>query len=261
MQPNRGAANTQWVQPPMETQLSNQGHSNGDIWPDPEVNGRGRLPEHDPTKSGYATNALHEGRPLSINDIDRPVFVNHYYAAGEPQFTSKRLIRIDECDEQSMYSLSGTNTKGVPSKHSKLLLHLMDMPTSVKNIKAPLLLKERQRGFHSEPVEHSLHSPRMVSVGKSWVQAADDNCVEPQQVPLTGHKNYHQEFQTYPASREPVMVQPTATTNNMSNSALMDLPNVNTNLPPPLVPQQAQCHSLHRRNLQLQLTQYPVLKS
>ena len=28
-------------------------------------------------------------------------------------------------------------------------------------------------------------------------------------------------------------------TNNMNTSALMDLPNINTNLPPPLVPQQA----------------------
>ena len=43
----------------------------------------------------------------------------------------------------------------------------------------------------------------------------------------------------YPASRETVMVQPMATANTTSNSALMDLPNVNTNLPPPLVPQQA----------------------
>ena len=43
-------------------------------------------------------NFVHEGRPLSVNDIDRPVFVNHFYAAGEPptQFTSKRLIKLDD---------------------------------------------------------------------------------------------------------------------------------------------------------------------
>ena len=71
------------------------------------------------------------------------------------------------------------------------------------------------------------------------MQATDANHVDPQQVPLTGYVNYHQEFQTYPASKEPLMVKPTATTNNTINSALMDLPNVNTNLPPPLMPQQA----------------------
>ena len=121
--------------PPAETQQSNQGHSNGDVWPDPEVKGRGRLPEHDPTNSVYAMNVLHEGRPLSINDIDRPVLVNHCYAVGEPQLTSKRLIRIDEYDEPSMDSSRNYQTQ---------------MP----------------RGT--------------------------------QQVPLTGYKNYHQEFQTLP---------------------------------------------------------------
>ena len=34
------------------------------------------------------------------------------------------------------------------------------------------------------------------------------------------------------------MVQPTVSTNNTNTSALLDLPNVNTNLPPPLTPQQ-----------------------
>ena len=67
------------------------------------------------------------------------------------------------------------------------------------------------------------------------MQAAD--CVDPQQVPLTGYKDFHQELQTYPISREPVRVQPTIP-NDTNNSALLDLPNVNTNLPPPLTPQQ-----------------------
>ena len=67
------------------------------------------------------------------------------------------------------------------------------------------------------------------------MQAADR--VDPQQVPLTGYEDFQQELQTYPVSRGPVMVQPTAP-NNTNNSALLDLPNVNTNLPPPLTPQQ-----------------------
>ena len=78
---------------------------------------------------------------------------------------------------------------------------------STKNMGPTPLQKERQRGFHSESVEHLQHSPGTVSIGKSRVQAADANHVDPQQVPLTGYENYHQEFQTYPASRECVMVR------------------------------------------------------
>ena len=73
-----------------------------------------------------------------------------------------------------------------------------------------------------------------MNVGKSRVQAADR--VDPQQMPLTGYQNFHQEFQMYPVSREPLTVQPTAS-NNTNNSALLHLPNVNTNLPPLLTPQ------------------------
>ena len=57
------------------------------------------------------------------------------------------------------------------------------MPMSTKNIRDTLLQKECQRGFHSKPVEHSRHLPGTVSVGKSRVQAADANHVNPQQVP------------------------------------------------------------------------------
>ena len=70
-------------------------------------------------------------------------------------------------------------------------------------------------------------------MGKSGIQATDH--VNLQQVPLTGYKQFPQEMQTYPVSREPVTVQPTSHDNN---SALLDLPNVQTNLPPPLTPRQ-----------------------
>ena len=109
--------------------------------------------------------------------------------------------------------------------------------TTGKNFGSVPLDKEhgQQRGFHSEFIELSWHSLTTLNVGKSRVQAAD--CVDLQQVPLTGYENFHQEFQMYPVSREPLTVQPTAP-NNTNNSALLDLPNVNTNLPSPLIPQQ-----------------------
>ena len=92
--------------------------------------------------------------------------------------------------------------------------------------------QRHKRGFHSKFVEHSLGT---LNIGKSRVQAADH--VDLQQVPLTGYKDFQQELQTYHVSREPVTVQPTVP-NNMNNSALLDLTNVNMNLPPPLTPQQ-----------------------
>ena len=112
------------------------------------------------------------------------------------------------------------------------------MPTSNKNIVPTPLEKDWQRGFHSKFVEPLQHLPGTVNVGKSRVQAADANHVDPQQVPLTGYEDFHREFQTYPVSREPLTVQWTVSTNNTNTSALLDLPNVNTNLPPPLTPQQ-----------------------
>ena len=71
-----------------------------------------------------------------------------------------------------------------------------------------------------------------MSVGKTRVQATD--CVDLQQVPLMGYEQFPQEMQAYPVSREPVMVQPT---NHDNTSALLDLPNVEMNLQPPLTPQ------------------------
>ena len=86
-------------------------------------------------------------------------------------------------------------------------------------------------GLHSEFIEPSRNSLKAMSVGKSRVQATDH--VDLQQVPLTGYEQFPQEMQAYPVSREPVTVQPT---NHDNNSALLDLPNVQANLPRPLTP-------------------------
>ena len=49
-----------------------------------------------------------------------------------------------------------------------------------------------------------------------------------------GYENFQQEVQAYPVSRELMTVQPTAP----NNSAILDLPNVNSQLPLPLTPRQ-----------------------
>ena len=98
------------------------------------------------------------------------------------------------------------------------------------------------RRDHSECGETSQNLLETLNVGKSQVQAADR--VHPQQVPLTGYEHFQQEVQTYPVSREPVNVQPMTLDNN---SGLLDLPNVHTNLPPPLIPEQPSQATTHSR--------------
>ena len=39
-----------------------------------------RKRESDPEENGYVINCIHESRPFTVNDVGRPVFVNHYYA-------------------------------------------------------------------------------------------------------------------------------------------------------------------------------------
>ena len=62
---------------------------------------RDRLPkqEGNPDQNDYVLNCIHENRPLTLNDVGRPVFVNLYYV-GEAfiPVTGKKLIKLDECD-------------------------------------------------------------------------------------------------------------------------------------------------------------------
>ena len=114
--------------------------------------------------------------------------------------------------------------------------------------KAETIQKERNvnRGIHSEFIEHSQQSLGTLNIGRSRVQATDQ--INTQQIPLTGYENFRQELQTYPILRDPMTVQLTGV-DNVSSSAILDLPNVNTNLPPPLLPNpsshQSHHHQLH----------------
>ena len=62
--------------------------------------------EGDLNPSDYVINCIHENRPLTLNEVARPVFVNHYYA-GEAfvPATSKKLIKLDECDVSTENSM------------------------------------------------------------------------------------------------------------------------------------------------------------
>ena len=129
--------------------------------------------------------------------------------------------------------------------------------------KTETIQKERNinRGIHSEFTEHSQQSLGTLNIGRVRVQATDQ--INTQQIPLTGYENFHQELQTYPVLRDPLKVQLTGV-DNVSSSVLLDLSNVNTNLPPPLVPNPSpHHHQLHQMGIANlgQVTNSEILKS
>ena len=75
---------------------------------------RDRKQESDPDQNGYVFNCIHENRPFTVNDVGRPVFVNHYYA-GEAfiPVTNKKLIKLDECDVSTEISLRNAQPQGM----------------------------------------------------------------------------------------------------------------------------------------------------
>ena len=78
---------------------------------------RDRKQESDPDQNGYILNCIHKSRPLTVNDVGRPVFVNHYYT-GEAfiPVTNKKLIKLDECDVSTENSLRNTQPRGMESE-------------------------------------------------------------------------------------------------------------------------------------------------
>ena len=231
------------------------------------VHERDRKQESDPKENGYVINCIHESRPFTVNDVGRPVFVNHYYA--EEAFipvTNKKLIKLDECDVSTEISLRNAQPQGMErefkehsqnsritrqpnetergqvQRHGNAAVHSdlredsqnsLRMTSVSRNTEALQRKSNVNRGIHSEFLEHSQQSLGALNVGKSRVQAADQ--ISTRHIPLTGYENFRQELQTYPVSRDPMTVQLTGV-GNVSNSAILDLPNVNTNLPPPLLP-------------------------
>ena len=123
-----------------------QRHSNGNAASDPEGNGRNRLPECDSTD--YVMNCIHENTPLSLNEIARPVFINHYYT-GEPLIpvTSKKLIRLDEYDVSTEISARNLQPQGPTCESVEASRDSLRMPIPNKNVGPPPLEKDQERGL------------------------------------------------------------------------------------------------------------------
>ena len=261
---------------------------------------RDRKQESDPDQNGYVFNCIHESRPFTVSDVGRPVFVNHYYT-GEALIpvTNKKLIKLDECDVSTEISLSNAQPQGMECKfkehsqnswitrqqdetekrqvqrHRTAAVH-SDLREDSQNLlrmtpisrKTEAIQKESNanRGIHGEFVEHSQQLLGALNVGKSRVQATDQ--MTTRHIPLTGYEDFRQELQKYPVSRGPMTVQPIGVANG-SSPTLLDLPNVNTNLPPPLRPNpSSHYHQQHRNQVHQmelnnpgQVTNSKILKS
>ena len=128
--------------------------------------------------------------------------------------------------------------------------------------KTETIQRERNinRGIHSKFTEHSQQLLGTLNIGRSRVQATDQ--INTHQIPLTGYENFCQELQTYPVSRDIMTVQLTGL-DNVSSSALLDLPNINTNLPPPLLPNPSPHHQINQMEVTKpgQVTNSEILKS
>ena len=92
---------------------------------------RDRKQERDPEENGYVINCIHKNRPFTVNNVGRPVFVNHYYA-GEAfiPVTNKKLIKLDECDVSTEISLKNAQPQGMEREfreHSQNLWIIQQM--------------------------------------------------------------------------------------------------------------------------------------
>ena len=169
-----------------------------------------RMPnqEGDPDQNDYVLNCIHKSRPRTLNDVGRPVFVNHYYV-GEAfiPVTCKKLIKLDKCDVSIENSLRNAQQQGTEceygehSQNSRIpqqrngiervqaqqkvnnaALH-SNLREDLQNSLRMTLVSERteaiqkesnaNRGIHSKFIEHSQQLLGALNIWKSRVQATD----------------------------------------------------------------------------------------
>ena len=154
-----------------------------------------------------------------MNDVGKPVFVNHYYV-GEAFIpaTCEKLIKLDECDVSTENSLKHAQPQGMECEfkehsqnscitrqqnetereqvqlhgnaavHSDLredIQNSLRMTSVSRNTEALQKKSKANRDIHSESKEHYQQSLRTLNVGKSRVQAADQ--MTTRHIPLIGY--------------------------------------------------------------------------
>ena len=154
--------------------------------------------------------SIRSDMPQLMNEVDRPVFVNHYYAAlAEKAVRIKhqgKVLYIIEGDEHSSPSLSSKSVQVEP----------------------PCL---QAQSHQREGDEYSTPSPKTVETGFNRVTEAE------QQRLHGASATYTQHTKAYATTRGPVIVQPTVETRSQvlegPNEITPTLPDVSQ--PPPLI--------------------------
>ena len=107
--------------------------------------------EGDPNHNDYVLNCIHENRPLTLNDVARPVSVNHYYA-GEAFIpaTSKKLIKLDECDVSTENSVRNVQLQGTECEYGEHSQNSWITQQQTRIEKGQVQQNEHNRDFHSD---------------------------------------------------------------------------------------------------------------
>ena len=145
--------------------LQNQYQDRGNVTSNPQQNGRDRLPRNegylDP--GNHVINSTPGCKSFALNEVARPVFVNHYYA-GESMVMNRKLIRLEECDVSLENLISNQQTQGGNCEfveHSRNSLKLQARGESSRSIRPTENFQQQDRGLHGKSVEHSQNSLRL----------------------------------------------------------------------------------------------------
>ena len=120
--------------------------------------------EGDPDQNDNILNCFHENRPLTLNDVGRPVFVNHYYVGeGFIPVTSKKLIKLDECDVSTESSLRNAQLQGMERKYREHSQNLR-ITWQQNETERRQVQRHGNAALHSDLREDSQDSLKMTSV-------------------------------------------------------------------------------------------------
>ena len=152
--------------------------------------------------------SIRNDTPQLVNEVDRPVFVNHYYAT-----LADKAVRIKH-QGKVLYVIEGDEHSSLSSKRVQV-----EPP-------CPLVQSQRREGD-----EHSTPSLKIVETGLNRVTEAE------QQTPYGTSDVYAQHKKTYPTMQGTVVVQPTVERRNQglegpNETTIPKLPDVSQPPPP-----------------------------
>ena len=121
--------------------------------------------EGDPNPNDYVLNCIHENRPLTLNNVARPVFVNHYYA-GEAFIpaTSKKIIKLDDCDVSTENSLRNIQQQGAEHEFREHSQNSRIVQQQTRIEKEQVQQNGHNRDIHSDLREDLRNSLKMTPV-------------------------------------------------------------------------------------------------